>query len=145
MSTCIPFLCKTKHIYRSSRSEVFLRKENMQQIYGRKRMPKCDFNKVSSNFIKIALRHGCSPVNLLHIFRAPFPRNTSGWLLLYLVNMILSFGCHIIFFVATAYFFVIYMTLVVTQLLCEVFFCWHNIVFCATHNSFLCNMDRMWA
>ena len=42
-------------------------------------MPKCDFNK----FIEIALRHGCSPVNLLHIFRAPFPRNISGWLLLY--------------------------------------------------------------
>ena len=85
-------------------------------------MPKCDFNKVSSNIIKIALRHGCSPVNLLHTFRAPFPRNTSGWLLLYLVNMSLSFGCHIIFFVATAYFFVIHMILVVTQLLCEVFF-----------------------
>ena len=30
----------------------------------------------------IALRHGCSPVNLLHIFRTPFPRNTYGWLLL---------------------------------------------------------------
>ena len=28
------------------------------------------------------LRHGCSPVNLLHIFRTPFPRNTCGWLLL---------------------------------------------------------------
>ena len=24
------------------------------------------------NFIEIALRHGCSPVNLLHIFRTPF-------------------------------------------------------------------------
>ena len=31
-----------------------------------------------SNFIEIALWHGCSPVNLLHIFRTPFPRNTSG-------------------------------------------------------------------
>ena len=28
------------------------------------------------------LRHGCSPVNLLHIFRTLFPKNTSGWLLL---------------------------------------------------------------
>ena len=28
------------------------------------------------------LRHACSPVNLLHIFRTPFPKNTSGWLLL---------------------------------------------------------------
>ena len=38
-----------------------------------------------SNFIEIALRHGCSPVNLLHIFRTPFPMNRSGWLLLYLI------------------------------------------------------------
>ena len=29
------------------------------------------------NFIEIAPRHGCSPINLLHIFRRPFPRNTS--------------------------------------------------------------------
>ena len=28
------------------------------------------------------IRHGCSPVNLLHIFRTPFPKNTSGGLLL---------------------------------------------------------------
>ena len=33
--------------------------------------------KLICNFIEIALRHGCSPVNLLHIFRAPFPKNTS--------------------------------------------------------------------
>ena len=46
-------------------------------------MPKCDFNKVVYNFIEIALRHGCSPVNLLHIFRTPFLRNTTGWLFLY--------------------------------------------------------------
>ena len=32
--------------------------------------------------MEIALRRGCSPVKLLHIFRTPFPRNTSGWLLL---------------------------------------------------------------
>ena len=34
------------------------------------------------NFIEITLRHGCSPVNLLHIFRIPFLKNTSGELLL---------------------------------------------------------------
>ena len=38
-------------------------------------MPKCDF-------IEIALRHGCSPVNLLHISRTLFLKNTSGRLLL---------------------------------------------------------------
>ena len=44
-------------------------------------MPKCDF-------IEITLRYGCSPVNLLHIFRAPFSKNTSGWLLLISCNVI---------------------------------------------------------
>ena len=34
------------------------------------------------NFLAITLRHGGSPVNLLHIFRTPFPENTSGGLLL---------------------------------------------------------------
>ena len=38
--------------------------------------------KLQSKFVEIALRHGCYPVNLLHIFRTPFPRNTSGRLLL---------------------------------------------------------------
>ena len=52
--------------------------EYMQQIYRRTPMSKCDFNK----FIEITLRHGYSPVNLLHIFRTPFPKNTSERLLL---------------------------------------------------------------
>ena len=34
--------------------------------------------KLQSNFIEIALRHGCSPVNLLDIFRTPFPKNIYG-------------------------------------------------------------------
>ena len=34
------------------------------------------------NFIEIALWHGCSRVNLLHISRPPFLKNTSRWLLL---------------------------------------------------------------
>ena len=38
--------------------------------------------KLQSNFIGIILRHGYSPVNLLHIFRTRFTKNTSGWLLL---------------------------------------------------------------
>ena len=36
--------------------------------------------KLQSNFIEMTLRHGCSPVNLRHIFRTPFTKNTSGWL-----------------------------------------------------------------
>ena len=38
--------------------------------------------KLQSNFIKIALRHECSPLNLLLIFRTSFLKNTSGLLLL---------------------------------------------------------------
>ena len=45
-------------------------------------MPKCDFSKVVKQLYEISLRHGCSPVSLLHVFRTPFPKNTSGWLLL---------------------------------------------------------------
>ena len=44
-------------------------------------MPKCDF--------KIAFRHGCSSVNLLHSLRTPFPNNITGRLLL-LEDMIFS-------------------------------------------------------
>ena len=32
--------------------------------------------------VEVTLRHGCSPVNLLHIFRAPSPKNTSEGILL---------------------------------------------------------------
>ena len=38
-------------------------------------MSKCDFNKVAKNW--------CSPVNLLHILRTPFPKNTSKGLHVY--------------------------------------------------------------
>ena len=37
---------------------------------------------LQSNFTEITLCYGYSPVNLPHIFRTPFPRNTSGGLLL---------------------------------------------------------------
>ena len=37
--------------------------------------------KLLCNFIKIILQHECFPVNLLHIFRILFRKNTSGWLL----------------------------------------------------------------
>ena len=40
------------------------------------------FWKLQSNFIEITLRHGCSPVSLLHIFRTPFTKNASRRLLL---------------------------------------------------------------
>ena len=42
--------------------------------------------KLLCNCIEIKLRHGCSPVNLLLIFRTPFPKNPSGWLLPFILR-----------------------------------------------------------
>ena len=71
--------------------------ENMHQIYRRMPMPQCDFSKVACNFTEIVLWHGCSPVNLLHISRTPFPKNNSGWLLLYVDMKTLKTIYHAIF------------------------------------------------
>ena len=45
--------------------------------------------KLKNIFIEITLRHGCSTVTLLHIFRTPFPKNTSRWLLLVIRHFVL--------------------------------------------------------
>ena len=67
--------------FKTSPPEVFLGKgvlirkrcsENMQQIYRRAPLPKCDFNKVAYWFIEIAFWHRLSLANLLHIFRTRF-------------------------------------------------------------------------
>ena len=63
-------------IFRSSRSEVFL--ERGVLIICSKFTGEHPCQRV-----EITLWHGCSPVNLLDIFRTPFTKNTSGWLLLY--------------------------------------------------------------
>ena len=52
--------------------------ENMYQMYRRTPMPKCHFNTFEKQ-----LYHGCFPVNLLHIFRTHFPKNTCRQLLLF--------------------------------------------------------------
>ena len=41
---------------------------------------------ISIKFIGITLRHGCSPVNLLHIFWVHFTKNTNGRLLLFFIR-----------------------------------------------------------
>ena len=61
--------------------------ENMQQVYMRAPMSKCDFNNVACNFTEITLLHGCSPAYLLHIFRTLFPKNSSGGVLLIWLNV----------------------------------------------------------
>ena len=50
-------------------------------------MLKCDYKMLLCNFIEIALRHGCSPVNVLHIFRTPYLKSTSEGLLLDVVRI----------------------------------------------------------
>ena len=57
-----------------------------------RKVSQISLNSEAANFIEIALRHGCSPVNLLHIFRTPFPKNTSGGLLLWIERLILKSG-----------------------------------------------------
>ena len=71
--------------FKSSRPEVFLRKAVLKicsKFTGEHSCQSVTSIKLLCIFIEIALRHGSSPVNLLHIFRTTFPRNTSGWLLL---------------------------------------------------------------
>ena len=75
METCI----------RSSHPQLFSRKrfsENMLQVHRREPMPKCDFCKVAKQLYWNRTSAWVPPVNFLHIFRIPFPKNTSGWLLL---------------------------------------------------------------
>ena len=69
---------KESALHRCSYKKVFLK-----YAANRTSMPNCDFNSINlqSNFIEIALRHGHSPVNLLHTFRTHY-RKTSGGLLL---------------------------------------------------------------
>ena len=49
---------------------------------------------LQSNFTEIALRHECSSVNMLHIFRTSFCRNTFKGLLLYLKQNFFSLLNH---------------------------------------------------
>ena len=81
---------KARILQKQPSRDVFRKRcsKNMQQIYRRTSMPKCDFNKIDFN--KITLRHGCSPVNLLHTFRTPFRKNTSGGLFLILPNLVIQ-------------------------------------------------------
>ena len=59
---------------------------NMQQIYREHPCWSVISIKLLWNFIKITFQHGCFPVNLLHIFRITFTKNTSGQLPQIIVN-----------------------------------------------------------
>ena len=71
--------------FRSSPLEVFLGKSILKicsRFTGEHPCRSMISIKLFCNFIEITLQHGCSPANLLDIFRIPFLRNTSRWLLL---------------------------------------------------------------
>ena len=71
--------------YRSSHPEVFLGKGILKicsKCTGEHSCRSAISIKLQSSCFEITLWHGCSPVNLLHIFRTPFSKNTSGQLLL---------------------------------------------------------------
>ena len=79
----IPFI--QIHAYKSSHLEVFLRNGILKicsKFTGEHPCGSAISIKVLCNFIETTLRYGCSPVNLLHIFRTPFLENTSWSLLL---------------------------------------------------------------
>ena len=69
----------------SSRAEMFLRKGVLiicSRFIGDHPSPSVISIKLLCNFIEITHWHVCSPVNLLHILRTTFPKNTCGRLLL---------------------------------------------------------------
>ena len=61
--------------------------ENTQQIYRRNTHAEVWFKYCCWNFIEITLQDGCSPVNLLHMFRTSFLQNTSRRLPLIFVQL----------------------------------------------------------
>ena len=70
---------------RSSTSEVFLGKSVLKicnKFTGENPCQSEISIKLLYNFIEITLRHGCYPVNLVHIFRPPIYKDTYGKVLL---------------------------------------------------------------
>ena len=60
----------------------YFRKKNIIIDGSQGPKPEATLQRCSENMQKITLRHGCSPKNLLHLFKTYFPKNTSGRLLL---------------------------------------------------------------
>ena len=81
----LPGRRKACAVYRSSHPEAFLVKGILKICHKFTEEHPCRSVisiKLLCNFIEITLRYGCSPVNLLHIFRNLFSKNAFGWLLL---------------------------------------------------------------
>ena len=87
-------------VYRCSHPDVFLGKGVLKicsKFTGDHPCRSVISIKLLCNFFEITLRHGCSPVTLLYIFRTPFYKNISGRLLLILLfhDSILEIGIEI--------------------------------------------------
>ena len=70
---------------RGSPPKAFLEKDTLKicgEFTGEHPCQRVISIKLLCTFFEITLWHGSSPVNLLHIFRTPFLKNTSGGLLL---------------------------------------------------------------
>ena len=66
--------------FKSSSPDVFLEKgilEVQSKFTGERLCRSAISINLFCHFIEIILRHGCSPLNLLHILRAPFSKNTT--------------------------------------------------------------------
>ena len=77
--------CQKVTIFRNSQPEVSRGKGVLKicsKFTGEHPCRNAILIRLQSNFTEITLRHGFSPVNLLHIFRASFLKNTSERLLL---------------------------------------------------------------
>ena len=71
--------------FRSSHPEVFPGKKVLKicsKFTGEHSSRSAISIKLQRKFIEITLRHGCPPVNLLHIFRTPVFKTNSGRMLL---------------------------------------------------------------
>ena len=78
---CYIWYYDIRQIIRSSQPKMFLGKDALKicsKFTGEDSCQSVISIKFQSKFIGITLQHWCSPVNLLHIFRTTFPKNTSG-------------------------------------------------------------------
>ena len=83
-------------VLRSYSVEVFLRKrvpKICSKFTGEHQCRRVISIKLLCNIIEITIRYACSLVNLLHIFRTPFNKGTSGGLLVITVNS--EFHCNV--------------------------------------------------
>ena len=93
-NTVVWSLSKISRKCRSSRPEVFLRKGVLKICSKFKK--RCSESKQ-----QITFRHEYSPVNLLYIFRTPFLKNSSGRLILKVIN---PFDPSVTFYIETIHF-----------------------------------------